>query len=229
MHFPVRGRNLLRVQGDLLAAHAMNIRNIFVTMGDPSRIGDYPEAFDTHDVVPTGLISLIQQHFNKGVDQAGNSIDHATRFTVGSALNMVPSDLEKELKLTRKKVANGADFILTQPIFDPPKAREFLMAYKDFHGEALTVPIVAGLLPLYTARHAAFLHNEVPGINIPDDLLERMNKADDAAKEGVKIAQELLLQIKEFLQGAYFMPPFGRYYLAAEVVEILHPQKALEV
>lgn len=224
LHFPVRGRNLLRVQGDLLAAHAMNIRNIFVTMGDPAKIGDYPDAFDTHDVVPTGLIKLLHERFNQGLDQAGNSIGQPTHFNTGAALNMTPSDLEKELKLTHKKLESGADFFLTQPIFDPQAAAKFKSAYEDYFGEAFTAPIIAGLLPLFTPRHAAFLHNEVPGISIPQDLLNRMEKADDPAREGVKIAQELLLEIKTFTNGAYIMPPFQRYYLAAEVVEVLYPQ-----
>lgn len=226
LHFPVKGRNLLRIQGDLLAAHAMNIRNIFVTMGDPSKIGDYPDSFDTHDVVPTGLISLIQQRFNQGLDQAGNSIGQPTKFTIGAALNMNPPDMKKELELTRKKIDNGANFLLTQPVFDPSKARAFIHAYENHFEQALATPIIAGLLPLYTPRHAAFLHNEVPGITIPDPLLERMNHADDPAKEGVKIAQELLLELREIVQGAYFMPPFARYYLAAEVVEVLYPEHA---
>jgi homocysteine S-methyltransferase len=225
LHFPVKGRNLLRVQGDLLAAYAMNIRNIFVTMGDPSKIGDYPESFDTHDVVPTGLINLLHNRFNQGVDQAGNSIGQPTHFTAGAALNMNPTDLHKEIELTRKKIQNGADFFLTQPIFDPPKAREFLTAYEDEYREGIQVPILAGLLPLNNPRHAAFLHNEVPGISIPEVLRQRIDHAEDPAAEGVKIAQELLLEVKTFLQGAYIMPPFGKYYLAAEVVEVLQPDK----
>ncbi len=228
LHFPVRGRNILRVQGDLLAAHALNIRNIFVTMGDPTRIGDYPDSFDMHDVVPTGLVSLLKTHFNQGVDQAGNSIDHPTHFFVGSALNLTPSEaeLEKQITLTRKKIENGADFLLTQPVFDPAAARRFFDHYAAYYNEPLTTPVIAGLLPLYTPRHAAFLHNEVPGMDIPQALRDRMQDADDPAAEGVRIAQEILLQLRDFTQGAYLMPPFGRYYLAADVVEILHKQRA---
>jgi methionine synthase / methylenetetrahydrofolate reductase(NADPH) len=224
LHFPVRGRNLLRVQGDLLAAHAMDIRNIFVTMGDPSKIGDYPDAFDTHDVVPTGLISLLQQRFNQGLDQAGNSIGQPTHFNIGAAVNLIPPEMEKELKLTRKKLENGANFLLSQPVFEPYKIQDFLNAYEELYGEPLKIPIIAGLLPLYTARHAAFLHNEVPGIHIPEELQKRIEGAEDAAKEGVKIAQEILLQLREVVHGAYLMPPFGRYYLAAEVVDVLSPE-----
>ncbi|MFP4321001.1 MAG: bifunctional homocysteine S-methyltransferase/methylenetetrahydrofolate reductase [Anaerolineales bacterium] len=226
LHFPVRGRNILRVQGDLLAAHALNIRNIFVTMGDPTRIGDYPDSFDTVDVVPTGLVQLLKAHFNQGVDQAGNSLEHPTHFFAGAALNLTPSDdeREKQIKLTRKKIENGADFLLTQPVFDPEAARRFFDDYAAYYGEPLRTPVIAGLLPLYNPRHAAFLHNEVPGMHIPDALRERMNQANDPAAEGVRIAQEILLQVREFAGGAYLMPPFGRYYLAAEVVEVLHKE-----
>ncbi len=221
LHFPVRGRNLLRVQGDLLAAHALNIRNIFVTMGDPTKIGDYPEAFDTHDVVPTSLMSLIHERFNCGEDYAGNSLGRSTNFTVAAALNLAPVEMEKELKLTRKKIESGADFFLTQPVFEPQKIEEFRRAYEGFYSEPLEKPLVVGLLPLYTPRHAEFLHNEVPGIIIPDALRQRMHTTSNSEAEGIQIAQELLLEIKNLAQGAYLMPPFGRYYLAAEVVDIL--------
>lgn len=221
LHFPVRGRNLLRVQGDLLAAHALNIRNIFVTMGDPTKIGDYPNAFDTHDVVPTSLMSLIHERFNCGEDYAGNSLGRSTNFTVAAALNLAPTELEKELKLTRKKIESGANFFLTQPVFEPHKIEEFLQAYQDYYSEPLGKPLVVGLLPLYTPRHAEFLHNEVPGIIIPEKLRQRMHSADNGEAEGIKIAQELLLDIRSLAQGAYLMPPFGRYYLAAEVTDVL--------
>ncbi|NJL93358.1 MAG: hypothetical protein HC915_06315 [Anaerolineae bacterium] len=206
------------MQGDLLAAHALNVRNIFVVMGDPTRIGDYPDAFDTHDVVPTGLIQLIKGRFNAGQDQAGNSIEQPTHFFVGAALNLNPPDLEKELALTRKKIENGADFFLSQPVFEVEKVRAFLTAYAERYG-VLERPIIAGLLPLYSPRHAAFLHNEVPGIEIPPDLRQRMEAAEVSAAEGVRIARELLAELRPLVQGAYLMPPFGRYYLAAEVVE----------
>jgi 5,10-methylenetetrahydrofolate reductase len=117
---------MLRIQGDLLAAYSMRIRNLFVTMGDPTRIGDYPEAMDSYDIVPTGLIQLIKKQFNSGVDMSGRAIDRPTQFTVGCALNLTPKDPERELRLLRKKIRNGADFALTQPIFDPPAAQEFL-------------------------------------------------------------------------------------------------------
>src|SRR5512134_3188964 len=117
LHFPTRGRNLLRVQGDLLAAHALGIRNVFVVMGDPTSIGDYPEAMDNYDLVPSGLIKLIKQGFNTGVDHSGTSIGQPTNFFVGAALNLCPQDLDAEVKNLHRKIKAGADFFLTQPIY----------------------------------------------------------------------------------------------------------------
>jgi len=117
LHFPTRGRSLLRVQGDLLAAHALGIRNVFVVMGDPTAIGDYPEAMDNYDLVPSGLIKLIKQGFNVGVDHSGASIGQPTNFFVGAALNLVPPDPDTEIKNLQRKLKAGADFFLTQPIY----------------------------------------------------------------------------------------------------------------
>ncbi|MBK6711831.1 MAG: bifunctional homocysteine S-methyltransferase/methylenetetrahydrofolate reductase [Chloroflexi bacterium] len=220
LHFPTRGRNLLRVQGDLLAAYAMGIRNLFVVMGDPTRIGDYPEAMDTYDIVPTGLISLIKEQFNRGLDKAGQSIDQATNFTVGCAINLTPHDWEREMTLLHKKKRNGADFALSQPVFEPQTARAFIEAYEAKYGEPM-LPIVAGVKPLYNSRNAEFLHHEVPGMIIPEAQRERMRLAANPQEEGVKIAQEILAEIRPFTHGVYFMPAFGRYDLVADVMDIL--------
>ncbi|HEY3288901.1 MAG TPA: bifunctional homocysteine S-methyltransferase/methylenetetrahydrofolate reductase, partial [Anaerolineae bacterium] len=147
LHFPVRGRNLLRVQGDLLAAHALNIRNIFVVMGDPTRIGDYPQANDHHDIVPTGLTQLVKDRFNQGMDSSGSSIGSPCAFIVGMAANLTPTDFDKEAALLHKKIQCGADFAITQAIFDAPKAIEFLNYYESRYGK-LTMPIISGILPL---------------------------------------------------------------------------------
>ncbi len=219
LHFPTRGRNLLRVQGDLLAAHALGIRNVFVVMGDPTSIGDYPEAMDDYDLVPSGLMKLIAQRFNQGVDHAGSDIGQPTSFFVGCALNLLPTNPEREIKVLRRKIANGANFALTQPVYQPNKALEFLHRYENQIGN-LEIPVLVGILPLYSVRHAAFLHNEVPGIMIPDDIRNRISAAGERAKEeGVKIAVELVHQIQEWGQGIYIMPAFGRYDLAAEIIE----------
>jgi methionine synthase / methylenetetrahydrofolate reductase(NADPH) len=225
LHFPTRGRNLLRVQGDLLAAHALGIRNVFVVMGDPTAIGDYPNAMDNYDLVPSGLIRLIKQSFNQGLDHAGSDIGQPTRFFVGCALNLTPQDPAAEIKNLRRKLQAGADFALTQPVFEPSLAAAFLEKYQSQHGP-LEIPILVGILPLYSPRHAAFLHNEVPGISIPEAIQERIRKAGEAApQEGVRIALELVEQMGGWAHdigkccGIYLMPQFNRYDLAAEIVE----------
>ena len=219
LHFPIRGRNLLRVQGDLLAAHALGIRNVFVVMGDPTSIGDYPEAMDNYDLVPSGLIKLIKQGFNMGVDHSGTSIGQPTSFFVGAALNLCPPEPEQEIKNLQRKIKSGADFFLTQPIYDPEKARFFLDQYAAIRGK-LDKPVLVGVLPLVSLKHANFLHHEVPGISIPDETLRRMEQAGESASHvGVELAIELIESIKPWAQGIYIMPQFNRFDLIAEIVE----------
>jgi len=223
LHFPTRGRNLLRVQGDLLASHALGVRNIFVVMGDPTAVGDYPEAMDNYDLVPTGLIKLVKHGFNTGVDHAGSDIGGATSFFVGCALNLSAQDIGREARLLHKKIESGADFALTQPVFAPDSVVRFQTAYRDQFGP-LQLPILVGVLPLYNDRHAAFLHNEVPGIHIPDDIQQRMRQAGEQGRaEGIRIASQLLNDLKPQVQGVYLMPPFSRYDMAAEIIEAVQP------
>ncbi|MBI3167491.1 MAG: bifunctional homocysteine S-methyltransferase/methylenetetrahydrofolate reductase [Chloroflexi bacterium] len=218
LHFPTRGRNLLRVQGDLLAAHAIGLRNVFVVMGDPTSIGDYPEATDNYDLVPSGLIKLIKQGFNMGVDHSGTSIGQPTSFFVGAALNLCPQDIETEVKNLHRKIKAGADFFLTQPIYRADDGPKLIEAYEAKHGK-LNKPILAGILPLVSAKHANFLHNEVPGISIPDEARARIGSAGDgAAKVGVELAVELIQGIKSWASGIYMMPQFHRYDQASEII-----------
>jgi methionine synthase I (cobalamin-dependent)/5,10-methylenetetrahydrofolate reductase len=219
LHFPTRGRSLLRLQGDLLAAHALGVRNLFIVMGDPTAIGDFPQAADNYDIVPSGLIRMVKQSFNLGKDHAGRDIGAPTAFFVGCALNLHSATPEKEMRNLKRKLDAGADFILTQPVFEPDGAAAFLEMFRREHGE-LRTPILAGILPLYGSRHAAFLHNEVPGMTIPDPVRARIERAGERApEEGVRIAVELLKGLRGIVQGAYLMPPFGRYDMAAEVIE----------
>jgi methionine synthase / methylenetetrahydrofolate reductase(NADPH) len=219
LHFPTRGRNLLRVQGDLLAAHAIGLRNIFVVMGDPTSIGDYPEATDNYDLVPSGLVKLIKQGFNMGVDHSGTSIGQPTNFFVGSALNLCPKDMDNEVRNLQRKIKAGADFFLTQPIYRPTDGPNLIEAYEAKHGK-LDKPILAGILPLVSAKHASFLHNEVPGVFIPDEASVKIETAgEDGAKVGVELAVELIEQIKSWAGGIYIMPQFHRYDMAAEIIE----------
>jgi methionine synthase / methylenetetrahydrofolate reductase(NADPH) len=218
LHFPTRGRNLLRVQGDLLAAHALGIRNLFVVMGDPTSIGDYPEAADNYDLVPSGLIKLIKQGFNMGVDHSGTSIGQPTNFFVGAALNLSPKDIETEVKNLNRKIKAGADFFLTQPTYNADDGLKLIEAYEAKHGK-LNKPILAGILPLVSAKHANFLNNEVPGISIPDETIKRIESAGEhAAKVGVELCVELINQIKPWANGIYMMPQFHRYDLVSEII-----------
>ncbi len=226
LHFPTRGRSLLRIQGDLLAAHALGVRNVFVVMGDPTAIGDYPEAMDDFDVVPSGLIRLIKNGFNSGVDHAGVDLGDSTSFFVGCALNLTPPDPERELRALHRKIQAGADFALTQPVFDPAAALAFIDRYESTHGP-LRVPLLAGLLPLHNERHAAFLHNEVPGVHIPQQMLRRLAAAgEDGPAEGLRICRELVAELRPAIRGVYLMPPFSRYDLAAELIEALRADQA---
>ena len=221
LHFPTRGRNLLRVQGDLLAAHALGVRNVFVVMGDPTAIGDYPDAMDNYDLVPSGLIKLIKQGFNAGVDHAGMDIGQPTSFFVGCALNLNPNRIEDEIRNLRRKLDAGADFVLTQPTYSPSDALRNLDAItKAMAGSP--VPILVGILPLASARHAAYLHHEVPGILVPDDIRRRMESAgEDGARTGMEIAIELIRTLRPAIQGVYLMPAFSRYDIAAEIIETI--------
>lgn len=219
LHFPTRGRNLLRVQGDLLAAHALDVRNVFVVMGDPTAIGDYPNATDNYDLVPSGLIKLIKQGFNAGMDHAGSDIGQPTSFFAGCALNLTPNDPGQEIKNLKRKLRAGADFMLTQPIYDTQAALCFLEQVERELGP-LKVPVLVGILPLVSSRHANFIHNEVPGISIPAPILERVERAgENSSSEGIKIAIELVEQIRPYVQGIYLMPPFNRFDYAAEIIE----------
>jgi homocysteine S-methyltransferase len=211
------------VQGDLLAAHALDVRNVFVVMCDPTAIGDYPNANDNYDMVPSGLIKLIKRGFNAGVDHAGSDIGQPTTFFAGSALNLTSTEPDQEIKNLRRKLRAGSDFVMSQPIYDTQAAICFLQKVEEALGEPLNVPLLMGILPLANSRHTAFLHNEVPGIIIPETIRARMEAAGEKGPvEGVKIAIELVEQMRPYVQGIYIMPPFNRFDYAAEVIEAVN-------
>lgn len=216
LHFPTRGRNMLRVQGDLLASHALGLRNLFVVMGDPTRIGDFPDASDVNDVAPSRLIEVIKRGMNRGVDMAGHSIGKPSSFTVGCALNMGAEDIDREIRVLGKKLAAGADFALGQAIFEPQRIRRFHRRYEELVGAPLLLPILMAVMPLRSYRQARFLNNEVPGISIPAGILQRIVDAADPRQAGMQIAQELVDQMAGMIQGVYIIPG-GDYDLAAEV------------
>jgi methionine synthase / methylenetetrahydrofolate reductase(NADPH) len=218
LHFPTRGRNLLRIQGDLLATHALGIRNLFVVMGDPTAIGDVPDAQDGYDVVPSALIRLVKKHFNNGTDYAGKEIDGRTSFFVGTALNPGAADTAREIRILNKKIEAGADFALTQPVFEPHVLEEFRAAYTREFG-TLQLPILAGVMPLVSLRHAEYLDQEVPGIHIPAEVFHLIREAGESVPDaGVDLAVTLVEQLRPHAQGIYLMPPFHRYDLAARII-----------
>ena len=218
LHYTCRDRNLLGIQSDLLGAYAMGLRNILAITGDPPKLGDYPDATAVYDVDSIGLIRIMD-HLNHGCDLAGNLIGPALGLHIGCGADPSKPDMDKELRRLEEKVKAGAEYIMTQPIYDPAHLEKFLAAVKP-----LNTPILVGLLPLYSHRNAEFLHNEVPGMRIPDDIRERMRQAgsgEEAKLEGVKIAQEALLVAREQAHGAYIMPPFNKVELAVRVIEVL--------
>jgi len=161
---------------------------------------------------------LIKQGFNAGLDLSGSDIGQPTNFFVGCALNLNPVDLSSEIRNLRRKLKAGADFILTQPIYRADLVTAFLQAYESEHG-TLPIPLIAGLLPLASARHAAFLQAEVPGIEIPMETREMMeNSGDLGARTGIRLTIDLVRQIKPYVQGIYLMPAFQRYDHAAEII-----------
>ncbi len=220
LHFCCRDRNLLGLQSDLLAAHANGLKNLLIITGDPPKLGDYPSATAVFDVDSIGLVNLVS-HLNRGVDLVGNSIGYPASFHIGVGVN--PGAINNELEFNRylQKVEAGAEYALTQPVFEAHLLEDFLRQTSDQN-----IPILVGILPLLSYKNAEFLHNEVPGMRIPSKIRESLKKANstEKAKElGIRIAQEALLETRELKQvkGVYIMPPLGRYDLALKVLECL--------
>jgi homocysteine S-methyltransferase len=218
LHYTCRDRNLLGIQSDLLGGHALGLRNVLAITGDPPKLGDYPDATAVYDVDSIGLIRIMD-NLNHGADLAGNLMGPALAIHVGCGADPSKPDAEKEVRRLEEKVKAGAEYVMTQPVYDPRTLERFLSMIRH-----LDVPLLVGILPLYSHRNAEFLHNEVPGMSIPDDIRERMRQAgsgERAQLEGVKIAQEATLAARELAQGVYIMPPFNKVDLAVRVIEVL--------
>jgi homocysteine S-methyltransferase len=216
LHYTCRDRNLLGMQADLLGAYASGLRNVLAVTGDPPKLGDYPNVTAVYDVESIGLVRVLQG-LNRGVDLAANPIGEPTRFLIGVGANPGASDLDRELRRFRYKVEAGANFCMTQPVYEPALLERFLEKIEDCR-----VPVLVGILPLASHRNAEFLHNEVPGMQIPDAIRERMRVAsakEGGADEGIAIAQEALEATRPMVQGVYVMPPFGRINAALRVLE----------
>jgi homocysteine S-methyltransferase len=215
MHFTCRDRNLMGIQADVLGAHALDIRNILAMTGDPPRTGDYVNATAVFDVDAIGLIRILSG-MNEGRDATGNSVGEPTAFCVGAALDPAAAEPSREMERLIAKAEAGARWCQTQPVYDLEVLERFFQRTRS------PIPVVVGVLPLHSSRHAEFLHNEVPGITVPDAVRVRMKEAGDRGlRAGIETAQALVGQLRGRYAGAYLMPSFGRFEVVAEVLDAL--------
>lgn len=214
LHFTTRDRNLMGLQADLLGAHAVGIKDILALTGDPPSLGDYPQATAVYDVDSIGLVSIIQK-LNSGSDFFGNSIGKPTNFSIGIAFNPTAPDYRLELSRLEQKVKAGGQYVFTQPLFDIDLIKKSVDDIAKFD-----LPIMLGILPLVSYKHAEFLHNEVPGIMIPNRILDRMNKAGEkSTSEGQDIALELIEKSKGLIKGLYLMPSFSKFEVSMNIIK----------
>jgi homocysteine S-methyltransferase len=216
LHVCGRDRNLLATLAHLLGAHDLGVRNLVIITGDPPKMGDFPDASAVYDLDSIGILKLAAR-LNVGVDPGGKSLGAATAFVLATGAEPAALNYEREIARLREKKAAGAELVMTQPVYDPKSLDRFLDDVAP-----LDLPVMVGILPLASYRNAEFLHNEVPGMQVPEVVRERMRKAGGGPagrKEGVAIAREMLSAVRGRVQGAYVMPPLERYELALEVVE----------
>jgi methionine synthase / methylenetetrahydrofolate reductase(NADPH) len=215
-HLATRDRNLIGLQAELLGGYSLGIRNVLCVTGDPTAIGDYPQATSVYDVDSVGLIRAVHA-MNQGTDVMGNPIGGPTSFFIACAANASASDMDQELEKLTRKVEAGVDVVYTQPIFEMATLTAFLKRIEHLH-----IPIMLGIIPLRSYKHADFLHNEVPGMRIPERYRELMHRAGkDGAKKGVKLSQDFLREAKSCVAGVYLMPPFRKYHVVTELLGVL--------
>ncbi|MGB9772007.1 MAG: bifunctional homocysteine S-methyltransferase/methylenetetrahydrofolate reductase [Candidatus Kapaibacteriota bacterium] len=217
LHFVCRDRNVIGIQSDLLGAYALGIRNILAITGDPPKLGTYPDATGVFDVDSIGLVNILTR-LNNGLDIAGYPIGEPTGFFIGVGANPVAINMNEELRRLYWKVDAGAEFIVTQPVFD---VKSFKAFYKEI--EHYRLPVIAGIWPLTSLRNAEFMKNEVPGVVVPDSIIERMRKVADSKEksleEGIGIAREIINEIADLIQGLQISAPFGRIDLVMETLD----------
>ena len=216
VHYCCRDRNLLGMLSDLLGASAVGLRNLLLITGDPPKMGPYPSATAVFDIDSIGLTNLVS-HLNRGLDPGGNPIGQPTRFVIGVGVNPASPDPANEQRRFEWKVEAGAEYAITQPVFDADQLEQFLRRV-----ESLKIPVVAGIWPLVSVRNAEFLANEVPGVTVPDEVISRMRRAnavskEHAVQEGIAIARELLERVRPIVAGVQVSAPFGKAELALDV------------
>src|SRR3954453_246318 len=226
LHYCCRDRNLLGMHSDLLGCAALGLHNVLLISGDPPKMGPYPEATAVFDIDSIGLTNMVSL-MNRGLDLGGNPLGEPTRFTIGVGVNPGHLDLEYELRRLDWKVKAGAEYAITQPVFDVRQLEHFLARIEHMH-----LPVVAGIWPLLSYRNAQFMNNEVPGVSVPDDVMERMRIASEKSKEhamreGVTIARETLARVRERVAGVQVSAPLGRVDLALEVFEGLVEKRVI--
>jgi len=219
VHYCCRDRNLLGMQMDLIGAHSLGIRNLLCVTGDPPKMGNYPDATGVFDLDSVELVRAVH-NLNHGTDFGGDAFGQASDFVIGCGCNPGHEPLDKEVEKFRRKLDAGAEFVFSQPLYDPALLDRFLEAIRPFPH----IPFLVGILPLASAKNAEFLHNEVPGMQVPAATRARMEKAgsrDAQRQEGIRIAGEALRHARSYDQvtGAYIFPPFGRYQAVMEVLE----------
>jgi homocysteine S-methyltransferase len=213
IHFTTRDRNLMALQSELLGAHALGIRNVIALTGDPPQMGSYPSVTGVWDVKAPGFIRIIKQ-LNQGVDWAGNSIGRPTNFLVACAVNPMADDLEFELDWYHQKVEAGADFAITQPLYDLDQLDRFFSRVPK-----PPIPTIVEIMPLQSYKHAEFCHNELAGVVIPPEQLVNMKEAGDRGIEvGFQLAHQFLLDVFDRVDGVLLVPSFHRYEMVAELV-----------
>lgn len=217
MHVACRDRNLLALQADMLGAHALGIRNVLAVTGDPANIGDFPSATSVFDIDAIGLVKVLAR-FNEGRDLAGNSVGKKCAFTIAVAFNPVAQDMSLEVDRLNRKADAGAHLIYTQPLFEDAHVQTACE-----HAARNNLPILIGLMPLRSHRHAEFMHNEVPGIVVPEWLRNKLaaTSESDVAEMGIEIAQQFAGTLPKLAQGVYLMPPAGNWQIASRVIEAL--------
>ena len=229
VHFTTRDRNLMAIESELLGAHALGVRNILALTGDPPRIGDYPTGAGVWDVDSIGLVEILRR-LNRGEDQAGSPIGQPAGFTIACALDPTAADAAAEWDRLERKLEGGADLVMTQPLYGLGQVEAMLSEARRRFGEAgVPVPVLLGILPLQSARHAEFLHNEVPGITIPEEARAAMHAAGERGAEvGLEESLALLEQVEDSVAGTYIMPSFGRYEQCAELVRRIRARQRVE-